>query len=145
MRGSLLPAQAMRVRAYICVCIHMEAMPTQKVTKKESVFSEREKKNDTHIHEGRLASVYFLSPFLPPPHSIGRLIFYSGRSRICIRSGVPFPSFSLCLSFFRDVCICLGHNTDDTVVGKRKVHTVPTRISILILVKETPLRVSDII
>lgn len=136
------------MRAYICVyvCTHVERpMPTQKVTKKRKCIHRREKKATLTYTKRDSRESIPLSPPLSPPHSIGRLIFYSGRSRICIRSGVPFPSFSLSLFSFRDVCICLGHNTDDTVVGKRKVHPVPTRISILILVRETLLRVSDMI
>jgi len=76
-------------------------------------------------------------PILPPLScSIGRLIFYSGRSRICIRSMEPPPLLSLSLSLFsRDACICPGHNTDNTAGGERGGH-----LSALIPVEPRALR-----
>ena len=59
-RESLLPARAMRVRAYICVrrYVGMEVMPTQEVTKKESVFTGQK---ELHSCRGRHACVYPLT------------------------------------------------------------------------------------
>lgn len=103
--------------AHIFAYVRMEAMPTQEVTKKGNVFT-GQKKNCIHVEGDSRAS----TPL--PLYSIGRLIFYSGRSRICICSGVPFLSTLLLLhlspSFSRDVCICLGHNTDDAAIGRAK-------------------------
>lgn len=75
--------------AHIFAYVHMEAVPTQEVTKKGNAFA-RTKKNCIHVGRrgGREARVR-LPPL--PLYSIGRLIFYSGRSRICICSGAPFP------------------------------------------------------
>jgi hypothetical protein len=107
-------ARAMRVRAYICVQ-RMETVPKQKESNK--------KKKRTHREEGGGAGggsggtegsgtlapegdprARLLNPLLPRPPppscSIGRLIFYSGRSRICIRSGAPAAPLSLSLSSF---------------------------------------------
>lgn len=90
--GSLLPASKRCVCTHTFACVHTQRMSTQKIRKE--VHSVEEKKS-RRPHRRRLARVYPL-----PPHSIGRLIFYSGRSRICIRSGAlfPFTFLSLCLS-----------------------------------------------
>lgn len=116
MRGSLLPARAMRVRAYICVRTYGGNAYARSNEKRKCIH--RTKKNCIHVEGDSRAS----TPL--PLYSIGRLIFYSGRSRICICSGVPFLSTLLLLhlspSFSRDVCICLGHNTDDAAIGRAK-------------------------
>lgn len=80
-----------------CARIHLRVYTRSGCLRKKirkEVHSVEEKKS-RRPHRRRLARVYPL-----PPHSIGRLIFYSGRSRICIRSGAlfPFTFLSLCLS-----------------------------------------------
>lgn len=88
-RGSLLPARAMRVRAYICVRMRIGGNAYARSNEKRKCVHRTEKK--LYSRGGRLACAS--TPL--PPYSIGRLIFYSGRSRICICSGVPFPSTTL--------------------------------------------------
>lgn len=113
MRGSLLPARAMRVRAYICVRTY--GGNAYASNEKKEVYSPDKKK--LRSRGRRFACVYPL-----PLYSIGRLIFYSGRSRICICSGVPFPvysSFSLLLSGRASVWDVIRMMLQS---GERKVH-----------------------
>jgi hypothetical protein len=119
-RGSLLPARAMRVRAYICVRIYAGNAYARSNEKRKCIHRTKKKKLHFRVEGDSRAS----TPL--PPYSIGRLIFYSGRSRICICSGVPYPSP---LSFYLRLSSSLGTCASVWDIirmilqsGERKVH-----------------------